>query len=319
MHSLEPEYLELRGAGEIDAAAASRAVALERRAIFSVFQELRFALYASVAAITSGVAILLGKNLDRIGPLTLILALAAVAAACYGTAIRTRRRGETRSLGGDYLLLLGALIVSADAGYAESQFHWLGSHWSWYLPILAALHAATAYALDSRLVLSVSLASLAGWFGIEGNLNALLNFDGMLRHAGVQAILCAGVILAWRVTHRHLGGNRAYLYVFDNFAANAGFCGALALCFVRETRPAGLAALRIPPSVVRPDARLAGGNHAAMRISMARGGIFGPRASGARTPLAAGAFRHCRADRRNPQTRARTAGRVHGMHRLHGL
>jgi hypothetical protein len=243
MHSLEPEYLELRGAGEIDAAAASRAVALERRAIFSVFQELRFALYASVAAITSGVAILLGKNLDRIGPLTLILALAAVAAACYGTAIRTRRRGETRSLGGDYLLLLGALIVSADAGYAESQFHWLGSHWSWYLPILAALHAATAYTLDSRLVLSVSLASLAGWFGIEGNLNALLNFDGMLRHAGVQAILCAGVILAWRVTHRHLGGNRAYLYVFDNFAANAGFCGALALCFVRETRPAGLAAL----------------------------------------------------------------------------
>jgi hypothetical protein len=243
MHSLEPEYLELRGAGEIDAAAASRAVALERRAIFSVFQELRFALYASVAAITSGIAILLGKNLDRIGPLTLILALAVVAAACYGTAIRTRRHGETRSVGGDYLLLLGALTLSADLGYAESQFHWLGTHWSWYLLILAALHAAAAYALDSRLVLSVSLASLAGWFGIEGNLNALLNFDGMMGHAGVQAILCASVILAWREAHRYLGGNRGYLYVFENFAANAGFCGALALCFVKETRLAGLVAL----------------------------------------------------------------------------
>jgi hypothetical protein len=243
MHSLEPEYLELRGAGEIDAAAASRAVALERRAIFSVFQELRFALYASVAAITSGIAILLGKNLDRIGPLTLILALAAVAAACYGTAIRTRRHGEIRSVGGDYLLLLGALILSADLGYAESRFHWLGSHWSWYLLILAALHAATAYALDSRLVLSASLATLAGWFGIEGNLSALLNIDGKLGHAGVQAILCAGVILAWREVHRYLGGNPAYLYVFENFAANAGFWGALALCFVRETRLAGLAVL----------------------------------------------------------------------------
>jgi|SRR3984885_1045602 len=243
MHSLEPEYLELRGAGEIDAAAASRAVALERRAIFSVFQELRFALYASVAAITSGIAILLGKNLDRIGPLTLILALAAVAAACYGTAIRTHRRGEIRSVGGDYLLLLGALILSADLGYAESRFHWLGSHWSWYLLILAPLHAATAYALDSRLVLSASLATVAGWFGIEGNLSALLNIDGKLGHAGVQAILCAGVILVWREAHRYLGGNPAYLYVFENFAANAGFWGALALCFVRETRLAGLAVL----------------------------------------------------------------------------
>jgi hypothetical protein len=37
-------------------------------------------------------------------------------------AIRTRSRGETRSLGGDYLLLLGALTLSADVGYAESQF-----------------------------------------------------------------------------------------------------------------------------------------------------------------------------------------------------
>src|ERR1700734_3210972 len=239
MHSLEPEYLELRADGEIDAAAAARAVALERGTVFSVFQELRFALYASVAAITSGIAILLEKNLHRVGALTLILALAAVAAACYGAAIRTRRRGEARSLGGDYLLLLGALILSADVGYAESQFHWLGSHWSWHLLILAALHAATAYVLDSRLVLSASLATLAGWFGVEGNWSALLNIDGKLGHAGVQAILCAGVILVWREAHRYLGGNPAYLYVFENFAANAGFWGALALCFVRETRLAG--------------------------------------------------------------------------------
>src|SRR5271168_503804 len=173
MHSLEPEYLELHADGEIDAAAASWAVALERGTVFSVFQELRVALYAAVAAITSGISILLAKNLGRIGPLTVILALALVAAACYGTAFRTQRRGEVRSLGGDYLLLLGALILSADVGYGESQFHWLGSHWSWQLLILAALHAATAYLLDSRLVLSASLASLAGWFGVEANWSAL--------------------------------------------------------------------------------------------------------------------------------------------------
>jgi hypothetical protein len=243
MHSLEDEYLELQAGGEIDAAAASRAVALERRSYFSVFQELRFVLYASVTAITSGIAILLGKNLDRIGPLTIILALAVVAAVCYGTAWRTRRRGETRSLGGDYLLLLGALILSADVGYAESQFHWLGPHWSWHLLILAALHAATAYVLDSRLVLSASLATLAGWFGVEANWGALLGIDGAPGREGVQAIVYAGVVLAWRQVHRHMRGNPAFLYVFENFAANAGFCGALAMCFARETRLVGLGLL----------------------------------------------------------------------------
>jgi hypothetical protein len=243
MHSLEPEYLELRADGEIDAAAAARAVALERGTTFSVFEELRVALYASVAAVTSGIAILLHKNLDRIGPLTVLVALALAAAVCYGTALRTRMRGEIRSIGGDYVLLLGALIVSADLGYAESQFHWLGVHWAWYLLILAAVHAAAAYFLDSRLVLSAALTSLAGWFGVEGNLSALLRLDGMPGHAGAQAILCAGVILAWRGAHRYLGGNPAFLFVFENFAANAGFCGALVLCFAKETRLAALAAL----------------------------------------------------------------------------
>ena len=64
MQSQESEYLELEAAGIIDEASASRAVALECGSIFSVFEEVRFALYAAVAAITAGVGILVKKNLD---------------------------------------------------------------------------------------------------------------------------------------------------------------------------------------------------------------------------------------------------------------
>src|SRR5277367_5960196 len=113
MHSLEPECLELRAAGVIDESVALQACALERGGIFSVFQELRFLLYAAVAAITAGLGLVLKENLDRIGPLALMAMLALAAAACYATALRTRMRGKTRTIGGDYLLLLGALIVSA--------------------------------------------------------------------------------------------------------------------------------------------------------------------------------------------------------------
>ena len=240
MHTLEPEYQELKVQGYIDEAAAVRAIALDRGNIFSVYSELRFALYASVVAITTGIGLLLKDNLDRIGPVTMIAVLALIAAACYASAIRTKRRGEERSIGGDYVLLLGALILSADIGYAEAQFHWFGAHWSWHLLVLAALHGAAAYFFNSRLLLAVSLTSLAGWFGIQGDIDTLFSYNGKLRETGVHALVCASVIMAWREIHRRTSQPQPFLEVLEHFAANTSFWGALALSFHDQTRIIGM-------------------------------------------------------------------------------
>jgi hypothetical protein len=116
MHTLEPEYMEFNADGVIDESATMRAVALDRGSIFSLYTELRFALYVSVAAITTGIGILLKNNLDHIGSVTLIVALAFIATACYANAARVKLRGEARSIGGDYVLLLGALIIERRLG-----------------------------------------------------------------------------------------------------------------------------------------------------------------------------------------------------------
>lgn len=240
MHTLEPEYLELKAEGVIDEPAALRAIALDRGSIFSLFAELRFALYASVLAIATGIGILLKNNLDRIGPVTLIVALGVIAAICYATAVRTQRRGAERSIGGDYVLLLGALILSADLGYAEAQFHWLGAHWSWHLLILAVLHAVTAYVFNSRLVLSVSLTSLAGWFGVQGYVDGVFAFEHALRQSGIQALLCAAAIMVWREIHLRTLRPQPFVEVLEHFAANTGFWGALSLSFHTETLYIGM-------------------------------------------------------------------------------
>lgn len=242
MHTLEPEYLELKADGVIDEPVAIRAVALDRGSIFSLHGELRFTLYISVVAITTGIGLLLKNNLDRIGPVTLMVALALIALLCYASAIHTRQRGEERSIGGDYILLLGALILSADLGYAEAQFHWLGAYWSWHLLILAFLHAVTAYVFNSRLVLSVSLTSLAGWFGIQNQfgIETLFDFDNMLRQSGIQALVCAGVIMAWREVHLRAAQPQPFIEVLEHFAANTSFWGALALSFDDATRYVGM-------------------------------------------------------------------------------
>src|SRR5258707_15004368 len=206
MHSLEMECQELEKAGVIAEPVAAQAAALELGTIFSVFEELRFALYAAVAAITAGIGLLVKDNLDCIGPITLIGVLALAAAGCYATALRTHWQGKERSIGGDYLLLLGALIVSADLGYAESQFHWLGTDWQWSLLILAAFHGVTAYGLRSRLVLCTSIAALAAWFGIEGGAAALFGALGSTVAVGTHAIVCAGTLLLCRAANPRLGG-----------------------------------------------------------------------------------------------------------------
>jgi hypothetical protein len=244
MYSLEDELRELRSVGALDEPTAARDIAIERRTVFSVFDELRTALYAAVALIVTGVGILVKEHLDHIGPLTLIVGLALAAAACYVPAIRGKFQGVPRSTAADYLLLLGALLVSANLGYAESQFHWLGVNWSRHLLILTAFHAFTAYALDSRLVLSVALATLAAWFGIERNPGIIAAWHLASPELGFRALLCAALMLAWRAIDQRTNAAR-FRQVFEHFAANIAFWGVLGWCSDTKFRLLGVVALLI--------------------------------------------------------------------------
>src|ERR1700746_2561868 len=239
MHSLEAELLELRSAGAVDDTGAARAIALERRTMFSVFDELRAALDAAVALLVTGVGILVKEHLDRIGPLTLTLALAIAGAACYVPAIRAKLRRNGQPAVSGYPLLLGALIVSADVGYAEAQYHMLGANWSRQLLVLGAFHALTAYALQSRLVLSVALTSLAGWFGIERGPGNLSPWHFATPELGLRALLCAAVILAWRAIDQRTNAAR-FREVFEHFAANLAFWGAVCGCSNAHMRAVGV-------------------------------------------------------------------------------
>jgi hypothetical protein len=207
--------------------ADAAALAAERRQVFSLFGELRAASYLAVALVTTGVGILIKNNADRIGPLTIVAALALAAAGCYAFALRRRER----NIVADYVLLLGALLVSAAVGYAESQFHLLGANWARHFLFLALFHIATAYLADSRLVLTAGLAAVAGWFGAEMRL-----FD-QTPHFGARALACAATVALFRLANRH----KPFDATYEHFAANFAFVGALAWAFDRDMRWVGVA------------------------------------------------------------------------------
>jgi hypothetical protein len=248
MYTLEGELQELRTVGALDEATTARAIAIERRTVFSLYEELRAALYVAVALVVTGVGILGGEHRDRIGPLTLILVVALAGTTCYMPAIRAKSQGVSRSTVAEYLLLLGALLVSADLGYAESQFHWFGANWSHHLLILTSLHAFTAYTLNSRLVLAVALTSLAGWFGIERGPGSIPNWRLGTPDLGLRALVCAAVILIWRAIDQHMNVAR-FRQVFEHFAANLAFWGVLSWCSDAHLRFIGVFALLVLASI----------------------------------------------------------------------
>lgn len=240
MHTLEPELRRLHAEGTIDDATAARALARDRRRVFSLHTELRATLYAGVLLVTSGLGLILARNIERIGPLAVVLAVALAAAACAVPAVGSRRAGRALGVTGEYLLLLAALLVSADLAYAERQFTLLGPLWSWHLLLLAVVHGAIAYTFSSPLVLAASLAALAGWFGVSSAPGDVLQHPFSTPELGARALACASVITAWRHADRRARPDARFSDVFDHFAANLAFWGAIAWCWEWPWVAAGL-------------------------------------------------------------------------------
>ena len=196
MLTFEREIAALEADGRLDAATSARLRVLERREIFSVYPELRALSWAGVMLIVAGVGVLVGKNLDRIGPLALASAIGLVAAACYAYALWRQKSAKT-SLVDDYVLLLGALLLSADLGYIAAQLARLDEGWPRYFALLAVVHGVGAYVFRSRTLLALSISALASWVGIEQRLTRAI--DTLLFHHAETALrlfACAAIVFA---------------------------------------------------------------------------------------------------------------------------
>ncbi len=239
MHDLSAELQSLP-ANTLPDGIRLNALRLEQREIFSVRRELLVALYVAVATLVAGVGLLIKHNLDRIGPLALLTGILAAAALCYAVAVRAYHARRARSLGEDYVLLLGGLLVSSAVGYAEVQFHLFGNHWSRHLALLAVWHLVTAYLFRSRLTLSVALMAFAGWLGVEARFGTLFNM-------GPRSLLCA--LMFYLGGRFHLGeradATTGFRDVYRQFAVNFGFWGALALGADVSTRWVGAITLLV--------------------------------------------------------------------------
>src|SRR5205814_1307749 len=235
MFSLEPELTNLRDEGVLTAEAAAPLIARERREIVSVFAELRFVTWLGVMLVAVGVGGIVVKHLDEIGPLAIAAAIGIASIACYAWCFWRRRAAPSPALIDDYILLLAALLASADIGYIEHQFHLLGDHWQRHFLLLAVLHGVIAYLFDSRMVLSLAIGAVAAFIGVERRPEFLWESGA---NAG-RAFTCAALIFAWRFADARFRPNPSVERVFDHFGTNVAFWGALSLMTESSTRTIG--------------------------------------------------------------------------------
>jgi len=197
----------------------------ERRDVVPIGNELRALAWLGVMLIATGVGIVVKKHFDQIGPLAIAAVVAMAALSCYAFAVW--KQSQLR----DYVVLLGALLISADVGFIESQWHLLGSEWQRHFLLLAAVHAAAAYYFGNRAVLSLSIAAFATWLGIEKR-----DIFSSETDFAYRAFICAASLLIWRSVNRKKDFNS----LFEHFATNIAFWGTLTLTAASTTKYVGL-------------------------------------------------------------------------------
>jgi Predicted membrane protein (DUF2157) len=233
MLSFEPELTDARDDGLLTPPTAARLIAMQRREIFSLFGEIRMLAWIGAMLVAGGVSVLISNHIKDIGALTIAIVLAAAAVCCYAWAWIRRER---TSLVDDSILLLGGMLVSADAGWIATQWHIDGPR---TLLFLAIFHAVCAYRFESRGLLSLSIGALAGWLGIKREVDILFSFSSKIDLA-ISAFVCAAILAAWREIDRRARTTTTFTPVFEHTGITLAFWGALILAADEVTATAGV-------------------------------------------------------------------------------
>lgn len=164
-------FKRLQSEGLVGDDVVARLEAMERGRLFSLYWELRLLLYLGVVLLTTGLGILVYKNIDTIGHQAVLAFIAVVTLGCYYYCIQkitsfSRERINIADPFFAYVALLGCLSLLIFTGYLQYEYNVFGQHYglATFLPMVILFW--TAYFFDHLGALSLAITNLAAWAGI---------------------------------------------------------------------------------------------------------------------------------------------------------
>lgn len=168
----------------------------EETRLLSLHWDLRSLLYSGILMLATGIGILIYKNIDAIGHLTVVVVTGLLSAICIGYCIKKsapygRYKVESPNLWFDYILLLGCLLMVTFLGYLQFRFHVFGMRWGLATFVPMVLLFGMAYYFDHKGVLSLAITAMGAWLGVAVDPVKFIRSDNL----GDESYITSGVIL----------------------------------------------------------------------------------------------------------------------------
>lgn len=139
--------------------------------IFSLHNELLAFLYLSILLFTSGIGVLVYKNIDSIGHLAILGLNFVLMLLCFYFSFQKAKGWDKKEVLFenplyDYVVLLGSILTTIFIGYLQFQYTLFGTDFKIASLISAVLCFLIAYYFDNKTVLSLALTALTTFIGI---------------------------------------------------------------------------------------------------------------------------------------------------------
>jgi len=196
--------------------------------LFSVFIELNALLFLGVLSFVAGVGWTIQTYFVSLGDAAIISALTVLFFLsfyyCFTRGLPySSGEVESPNMAFDYVLYAGCLILALELAYIETRFHLLQDYWDFYVLLSSLLFFALAYRFDNRLVLSLALSTLAGWFGIRISQFVFRYGESLRPYALAYGVVITGA----GVRLYRLGIKKHFMETYLHVAANVMFIALL--------------------------------------------------------------------------------------------
>ena len=207
----------------------------------SIHWEIHLFLLAGISMLSTGLGILIYKNIDTIGHQAIIALIALATIACGWYVYQKKQpflingMQKTQPLA-DNILLLGCSLFLILEGYLQFQYQVFGTRYGLATLIPAVLFFFCAYRFDHIGVLTMALTAFVSWTGLTvtplsiPSFRDVFHYQPILIHTGIVVgvfLVVAGLFLHYRAIKQHF--TFSYLTFGFNLACVAALYGAFEL------------------------------------------------------------------------------------------
>lgn len=208
--------------------------------LVSVFYELRTMLYLGVMLFTTGIGILIYKNIGEIGHIASIIALSILTILSFWYVFKhaqpyTHQQVTTVNPYYDYVVLLGSLLFISVQGYLQFQYGILDDHLGYSTLITAAFFYFIAYRFDHLGILSLAIAAFASFGGISVSPQKWYSGDFFgVANLHITAIIFSAVLASLALLLTRQGIKKHFTFTYLNFCLLMFFVAAVSGMFIDE-------------------------------------------------------------------------------------